>query len=125
MLAGTGTGMAPLLAVARHALQRQHRGAIVLVHGAAGPGGLYLGSDLPARLAGAPGQVTWRTCRRSEGEDIVPAVLAGLAGLGGPPAGVTACLCGGPGSVQRMRRALFLAGMSLSDIMADQFTPAV
>jgi hypothetical protein len=34
-------------------------------------------------------------------------------------------LCGGAGSVARMRRALFMAGMSLRSIQADAFVPAV
>jgi ferredoxin-NADP reductase/ferredoxin len=122
LLAGTGTGMAPLLAIARAALAGQHPGPVILIHGAAGPDGLYLGQAGPPALTGPA--VYWRTCVRSDGQDIAAAVTAELAALSCPPGRVRAYLCGGPRSVSRMRRALFLAGMSLADIYADQFVPA-
>ena len=43
----------------------------------------------------------------------------------GDPAIVRAYLCGGLRSVARMRRALFMAGMSLQSIQADAFVPAM
>lgn len=125
LLAGTGTGIAPLIAIARQALAGRHAAPVVLVHGGAEAASLYLGPRCPGPPAGAPdGAVTWRTCVRSAGEDIVTAVTEELARLGGDPGRVTAYLCGGATSVGRMRRALFLAGMSLARIMADQFLPA-
>ena len=36
-----------------------------------------------------------------------------------------AYICGGGRSAARMRRALFMAGMSLRSIQADEFVPAV
>ena len=143
LLAGTGTGIAPLLAVARAALAHHHRGPVVLIHGAARPGGLYLGRQCPPALtvqaarAAEPGRmagavltadarpaVSWRTCVLSDGEDIAASVTAELAALTCAPGTVRAYLCGGARSVSRMRRALFMAGMSLADICADQFVPA-
>ncbi len=129
LLAGTGTGIAPLLAIARDALRRGHTGPVTLIHGGASPGRLYLGGELPAQLrapalAAAVPPVRWLTCARSRGEDITEAVLAELR-RGGRPAATRAYLCGGSGSVVSMRRALFLAGMSLRDIQADEFVPAI
>ncbi|HUZ52208.1 MAG TPA: 2Fe-2S iron-sulfur cluster binding domain-containing protein [Streptosporangiaceae bacterium] len=123
LLAGTGTGIAPLLAVARAALAHHHRGPVVLIHGAARPDGLYLGRQCPPALTAEAG-LSWRTCLLSDGEDIAAAVTAQLAALTCPPGSVRAYLCGGARSVRRMRRALFMAGMSLADIYADQFVPA-
>jgi CDP-4-dehydro-6-deoxyglucose reductase, E3 len=138
LLAGTGTGIAPLAAVARDALAHGHAGPVVIVQGASTHGRLYLTAGdltaritsaartgLPARAGGRGGTATvrWRTCVRSAGQDIVTAVAAELASLG-DPAQVRALLCGGPGSVVAMRRALFLAGMSLRHISADEFLPA-
>ena len=68
--------------------------------------------------------MSWRTCVLSDGEDIATAVAAELAALACPPGTARAYLCGGERSVGRMRRALFMAGMSLADIYADQFVPA-
>jgi CDP-4-dehydro-6-deoxyglucose reductase, E3 len=125
LFAGTGTGIAPLIAIARSALAGGHTGPITIIHGSAGPGGLYLGASRPAGLTvpGGP-PVTWRTTVLSEGEDIAEAALREAARLRELPGTLRAFLCGGSGSVHRMRRALFLAGTSLCDIFADQFTPA-
>ena len=41
-----------------------------------------------------------------------------------PPSCAPTCAAA-PGSVARMRRALFMAGMSLQSIQADEFAPAV
>ncbi len=141
LLAGAGTGIAPLLAVARSALAQCHRGPVVVIHGATGPAGLYLGTGCPPVLAdaataagagrvpatGPPGArdaLSWRTCLLSEGNDIADAVVGELGRLDCVPGQVRAYLCGGVRSVGRMRRALFMAGMSLADIYADRFVPA-
>jgi ferredoxin-NADP reductase len=124
LLAGTGTGIAPLLALARAALAQRHHGPVVLIHAAATPAGLYLGRQCPEVLASPPGALRWRTCVRSEGQDIADVVTRELARLGENPGSVRAYLCGGAGSVNRMRRRLFMAGMPLSAIYADQFVPA-
>jgi ferredoxin-NADP reductase/ferredoxin len=124
LLAGTGTGIAPLLAVARAALAQRHQGQVVLIHGAATPAGLYLGRRRPPVLASPAGALRWRTCVRSDGQDIADVVTGELARLAEDPGSVRAYLCGGAGSVNRMRRRLFLAGMHLADIYSDQFVPA-
>jgi ferredoxin-NADP reductase len=123
LLAGTGTGIAPLLAIARDALAHGHAGPIVLLQGAAKPAGLYWGTWTPRRSTFQRcSSIQRRTCTLSRGQDIVTAVTGELEALGGPAA-TRAFLCGGPRAVAAMRRALFLAGMSLRDICADQFTP--
>jgi hypothetical protein len=98
----------------------------VIVHGANDPGRLYLGERSPAsHVPPAGGSVIrWRTCARSRGEDIAAAVVAEFSGLADPMA-ARAYLCGGTGSVTRMRRALFMAGMPLHAIAADEFLPVV
>ncbi len=133
LLAGTGTGIAPLAAVARDALAQGHAGPVVIVQGASTHGRLYLTScdtlpgatrvPPPAGHRGAPALVRWRTCVRSAGQDIVAAVTGELASLG-DPGEVRAFLCGGPGSVTAMRRALSKAGMPPRHICADEFLPA-
>jgi CDP-4-dehydro-6-deoxyglucose reductase len=75
LLAGTGTGVAPVAAVARDALAHGHRGPIVLLRGAADADGLGPDEYLP----GEP--VHSRTCVLSHGEDIVAAAVAEYAAL--------------------------------------------
>jgi len=126
LLAGTGTGLAPLAAIARDALAAGHCGPVTVLHGAADPGGLYLaeGSVRSRVRDGDPARIRWRTCVLSRGQDIAEEVSQELARLG-DPAPVRAYLCGGARTVARMRRALFMAGMSLQSIQADEFVPAV
>jgi CDP-4-dehydro-6-deoxyglucose reductase, E3 len=54
LLAGTGTGLAPLLGVTRAALAAGHRGPIHLYHGSTTQGGLYLFDELRALAESAP-----------------------------------------------------------------------
>jgi CDP-4-dehydro-6-deoxyglucose reductase, E3 len=124
LLAGTGTGIAPLAAVLRDALARGHRGPAIIIRGAADAGGLYPGPFLPpAGEDAGPASVRSRVCLLSRGEDIVAAATAEFSRLS-QPAAARAYLCGGPQVVARMRRALFLAGLSLRRIHGDEFAPA-
>jgi CDP-4-dehydro-6-deoxyglucose reductase len=121
LLAGTGTGLAPLTAVIRDALSQGHRGPILLLRGGADADLLY-----PDRALYHHGQrrsvLSW-TCLRSRGEDLVTAVVERYARLERPE-GARAYLCGSPDAVTRMRKGLFLAGLSLRRIHGDEFSPA-
>ncbi|HEY6277769.1 MAG TPA: 2Fe-2S iron-sulfur cluster binding domain-containing protein [Streptosporangiaceae bacterium] len=121
LLAGTGTGVGPLAAIARDALRQGHTGPVVMVAGAAAASRVYWRCDPLNGRSGGPG-IRWRTCLLSRGEDIAEVVTSEYARLAGSPA-ARAYLCGGAGSVARARRALFLAGMSLRSIQADAFLP--
>jgi CDP-4-dehydro-6-deoxyglucose reductase len=138
LLAGTGTGIGPLAALLRDALSQGHAGPAVIIHGAADPAGLYPsdppgpsppwpgqqapGQQEPGQQA-APSPLRRRTCLLSRGEDIAEAATEELRALG-DPAAVRAYLCGGQQAVIRMRRSLFLAGMSSRHIFADAFINA-
>ena len=50
LLAGTGTGLAPLVGICRDALVQGHTGPIRLFHGAVRPAGLYLQDELSALM---------------------------------------------------------------------------
>jgi ferredoxin-NADP reductase len=118
LLAGTGTGIAPLAAIARDALRHGHTGPVTLLHGAGRPAGLYLDAELSA-LAAAHPAVRYRTAVRDRGEDLLDLAMAT------PDAAASRIfLCGGEDVVRRLRRALFLAGARLADIHADAFLPS-
>lgn len=127
LLAGTGTGLAPLYGIVRDALRSGHRGPLRLFHGALRPEGLYLRDEL-AELASA-----------HENFEYVPAVLA----ADGPPPGVEVgeidgvilrrfpnltgwrgYLCGDPALVQKLKKRFFLSGMAMRDIHSDPFLPS-
>lgn len=128
LLCGTGTGLAPLWGIARHALRCGHRGPIVFMHGARTPEGLYMREQLE-RLAGAHASLRYMPCvLAGGGEGITTGALdelarQTLAGLG-PAAAVRAYLCGDPDLVRTLQRTLFISGMSRRRIMADAFIMA-
>ena len=126
LLAGTGTGLAPLWAIVRDALQSGHTGPIEIWHGARTADGFYLVDELRALCRRAP-QVVYRRCAMEAGGDgeisvgrLDQLVLAQGAGAGGR----RAFLCGDPTFVGALKRGLFLGGMSLRDIHADAFVSA-
>jgi len=126
LLAGTGTGLAPLYGIVRDALRNNHRGPIHLFHGALRREGLYLVEDL-RRLA-----------RLNPHLQYIPAVLKGDEADGfvqGPIdsviltripnlTGWRGFVCGDPSTVQTLKKKLFLSGMASRDIFADAFIPA-
>jgi CDP-4-dehydro-6-deoxyglucose reductase, E3 len=118
LLAGTGTGIAPLAAIARDALRHGHTGPVTLLHGAGRTDGLYLDAELSA-LAAAHPAVRYRTAVRDRGEDLLDLALATV-----DASASRIFLCGGEEVVRRLRRALFLAGARLADIHADAFLPS-
>lgn len=125
LLAGTGTGLAPLWGIARDALESGHRGRIVLFHGAIAEDGLYLREDLSA-LATRWVQFSYQpvtllggdaTIAQGSLERVVAATFPKLAGW-------RAYLAGDPDIVGKLRKAIFLAGAASRDILADAFIPS-
>jgi CDP-4-dehydro-6-deoxyglucose reductase, E3 len=126
LLAGTGTGLAPLYGIARDALEEGHTGPIWLFHGARDPRGLYLAEELRELAARHP-NLHYRPSvlegRLEEGVHV--GALDALIRAECPkPVGWRAFLCGNPELVVSLRKKLFLAGLSLKDIHADAFLPS-
>lgn len=125
LLVGAGTGLAPLLGIARDALDQRHEGPIDLVHGGVDPRRLYLRDELDALVAEWP-QLRVHHCvlkdsTPREHEGALDEVAVRLAG---PLANVRAFLCGDDAIVRRLQRSLFLAGLPSREILADPFVPA-
>lgn len=123
VLAGTGTGLAPLFGILRDALRHGHRGPIRLYHGALDRSGLYLVGEL-AEMAAAHENFTYIPCIRNEpggpSGDLVEVVVADEEA----PDAASFYLCGDPDLVARMKRTLFLKGARLDRLHADPFLPA-
>jgi len=135
LLAGTGTGLAPLLGVTRAALAAGHRGPIHLYHGSSTVEGLYLWSELGELAEAAPQLRVFGS--------VLPA--PGAAPPEASPAPRSRCelrhepldrlilddpldcfdcrvyLCGDPGLVQRLRQRVYLCGAPLARIHCDPF----
>jgi CDP-4-dehydro-6-deoxyglucose reductase len=122
ILAGAGTGLAPLWAVLHGALHAGHRGPIVLLHGAATPDGLYLAEELQA-LNQWRDNVRYLPCVRSDLDgrgDLLKAMLA----CGAPLKDADIFLCGDAGLVNGLKKTAFLNGAKLGRIRADSFVAA-
>ncbi len=140
LLAGTGTGLAPLWGILREALRRGHRGPITLVHGARTPAGLYLQRELTALADGAErSRLRYVPCAlelpedaRLSSEPLVEPVVGAITEiarreldtLSDAKTSARAYICGDPGSVKSLKRALFLGGVSLRNIFSDAFVTA-
>jgi NAD(P)H-flavin reductase/ferredoxin len=126
LLLGTGTGLAPLYAIAREALNKGHRGPIYLYHGSRQKEGLYLQKELRNLSARFP-HFHYQGCisqdetsnneKRGRALDIALSDLMQVRGF-------RIFLCGNPNMVASAKKRVFLAGAALKDIYADAFVRA-
>jgi ferredoxin-NADP reductase/ferredoxin len=123
VLAGTGTGLAPLEGIVRDALHQGHQGPITLIHGVRDRSGLYHGDKL-SELAAAHPNFTYLQAVWTEGEsgDISALLKQRFAQYVANATRVF--LCGAPDLVKSMKRQVFLAGAASSHIHADPFVVA-
>lgn len=126
VLAGTGTGLAPLYGILRKALASGHVGPIRLYHGALAEADLYLVDELRLLARAAP-NFSYVPCvlNGCEGSYYMPGnietiVLSELT----PLAATRLFLCGAPEFVGSLRRKAFLAGIASKHIHADAFLPS-
>lgn len=123
LLVGTGTGLAPLYAIAEDALLRGHRGIIRLIQGALSEERLYLTAEIEQLSEKFPNleysaTVVKKPFSRDIGVgDVQDIALNELANL----TNVRAYLCGDPGLVRRLKKQFFLKGLSLNKIHSDPF----
>ena len=124
LLAGTGTGLAPLLGIVRAAIAARHRAPIRLYHGSADEQGLYLDAELRRLAAEHPGFEYHPTVLAKHDASFsaevgrIEAVIAReLPKLGGH----RVYLCGNPDAVRLLRKQTFLAGASMTSIHSDPF----
>jgi CDP-4-dehydro-6-deoxyglucose reductase len=132
LMVGVGTGLAPLWGVVRQALASGHVGPITLFQASAGPSGLYMREEL-LELARAHPQLQIRSCVLDHGGELehgeleqgaVDALAVQHLRATGNIAAHMAFVCGDSAIVQRVRRGLFMAGMSPRRIFLDAFVTA-
>ncbi|MEO8900364.1 MAG: 2Fe-2S iron-sulfur cluster-binding protein [Polyangiaceae bacterium] len=130
LLAGTGTGLAPLAGILKAALRAGHRGEITLFHGTPTLSGLYMRAELEALADALPAlqlvgsvlsaesaELGTRGRWRLEATPIEQLVLSRYAKLDG----LRLYFCGNPALVHQLRKRAYLAGASLSRIHSDAF----
>jgi len=126
VLAGAGTGLAPLWGILRDALAAGHRGAIQLWHGARDVEGLYLRAEL-AQLSREHPHFSYHPCALAgdEAGELRIGRLDELLLRAVPSyARQRFYLCGDAPLVQGLKRKLFLQGAPLREIFADAFLGA-
>ena len=123
LMIGTGTGLAPLLGVARDALASGHQGTIALYHGSRKSDGIYARETLE-RLAAEYSNFANFSC--VSGDDVPPDCRSGRADVlaladHADLSGWGVYLCGHPPMVAEAKKATYLRGAALADIHADPF----
>ncbi|MEH6566174.1 MAG: 2Fe-2S iron-sulfur cluster-binding protein [Halopseudomonas sp.] len=113
LLLASGTGLAPLQAVARDALRQQHSATIVLWHWSADGQASYLQPELEKLAATAP-QLQLRLHQQGQ-------MHSDLRNLRPPSRTTQALLCGSARFVDQLRRPLFMAGLAGRQILDEAF----
>ena len=123
LLAGTGTGLAPLYGIARDAMQAGHTGPIHLFYASHHAEGLYYADELKA-LADEYAQLNCTACVL-QGEKpagaLSGAVDQAVVNVLGDLTGFRVYICGDAPVVELMQRSFFFAGASMQSIYADAF----
>ncbi|GAA5215679.1 2Fe-2S iron-sulfur cluster-binding protein [Corallincola platygyrae] len=124
LLAGIGTGLAPLWGIVRDALQQGHTGPIHLYTGARNADSLYLHDEI-AELATQYDNLHYHV---SLLEASIPADAKAIDQLIESEHqalnGYRVFLCGSPERVKKLRKLCFLKGASMQAIQCDLFQPA-
>lgn len=119
LLAGTGTGLAPLYGILRDALNHGHQGPIWLYHGALNHHGLYLQPELED-LAAKHANVQYQPALLDTHGPITDVIFSAHPQL----KGWRGYICGDPSIVNQLKKRVFLAGMASRDIHSDAFVSA-
>ena len=123
LLVGNGSGLAPLIGIARDALHSGHTGDIHLYHGSSHINGVYLHEEL-LELESKFRNFHYAAClSRDEPPSGFRAGRAEVVALGDFPdlKNWRVYLCGYSPMVKSAQKKSYLAGASLNDIYADPF----
>ncbi len=124
LLAGTGTGLAPLVGVVRAAIAAGHLGPIHLFHGAKEEEALYLSRELRALSDEHDSFSYQENALQSAGAPASQDLFAQVKELHPSLAGFRVYLCGHPDFVQKMKKQCFLSGAAMHSIHSDPFVLA-
>ena len=121
LLAGTGTGLAPLIAIVKQAIDEEHVGKITLVHGGCIDDDIYYVDELQA-LASHHQNFNYSHCvLKSQGRyseiHIAEQLLAYLTNT----TNIQLYICGPKEMTNMLKMKAFLAGVSSSKIYSDAF----
>lgn len=121
LLAGTGTGLAPLIGIIKSALSQGHDGAITLVHGGVIDDDIYYAEELET-LAAVFKNFHYAPCVL-QGHGRYPEVSIerwALTYLNSPD-NTLVYVCGPKETTNKLKTAVFLAGVPSKAIFSDAF----
>ena len=125
VLAGTGTGLAPLIGIANDALENKHSGKIILIHGGINETDLYQHETLTA-LQKTHINFSYIPCVLNESHSIrqasIDTVL--LQKLEGIESKAHLFICGPEETTKKLKMKAFLAGVPSASIYSDSFIMA-
>lgn len=130
ILAGTGTGLAPLSGILKAAARAEHRATVTLFHGSSQPSGIYLREAIEPLCEALPGLQLVASVPEAAPNEIgikgrwqfVATPLDQLLLARHPKlASERLYFCGNPSLVQRLRLKAYLGGAPLDRIHGDAF----
>lgn len=120
LLAGTGTGLAPLVAILKSALAQHHTGKITLIHGGVREEDIYY-EDIIKKLI-ENHQVDYAPCvLQSKGTFAEMAIEKQLMLSLKDPANTRVFVCGPKETTNKLKKTVFLAGVPSKCIFSDAF----
>lgn len=121
LLAGTGTGLAPLIAIIKSALSQHHQGQITLVHGGLSDEDMYYQEELEMLTLLFPSFVYDPCVLKSKGDypeaSVEKRALLHLT----QPATTKVYVCGPKETTNLLKKQIFLAGVPSQSILSDVF----
>lgn len=121
LLAGTGTGLAPLMAITKAALSQRHVGAITLVHGGRIDEDIYYTEELKT-LAALFNNFHYDPCvLKSQGNYPEAAVEQRVLAHLNNPSNTQVFVCGPKETTNKLKTSIFLAGVPSRSIFSDSF----
>lgn len=125
VLVGTGTGLAPLIGIARDALENNHNGNITLIHGGVDEADLYQHEELNA-LQIEHANFSYLPCVLNESALIPNTSIDSLLTQSfiGIESDVYLFVCGPEETTKKMKLKAFLAGVPSASIYSDAFVTA-
>lgn len=120
LLAGTGTGLAPLVAIVRDALRQNHLSDITLVHGGLKDEDLYYVNELK-QLALLYPQLHYDSCVLKSNSGLSESIDKKILTYIKDPKRLKFFVCGPKEITETLKVKAFCAGVSSSNIFSDSF----
>lgn len=121
LLAGTGTGLAPLIAIIKSALSQKHQGNIILIHGGLVDEDIYYQKELETLSARFSSFVYDPCVLESQGKYPVAAIDKRVLTHLKQPKKTRVYVCGPKETTNKLKKQIFLAGVPSNEIYSDVF----